>query len=219
MAAADQSDDVIEQEIRARLTWDPEIEGAVIAVNVAQGVAILEGTVRGYQRAAAERIARDTPGVTAVDNRLRLIDPLHPSDEIIARLVDAAFAADPMIPAEQISVAVHDGIIDLSGEVSRGAERVAAEEVVLDLLGVVDMHNRIAVADLPVQVEQIETTIRDAFTAEADAAAARIDAQVNGGQVTLTGTTPTSHHRQLAERAALSVMGVSEVRNEIQLGR
>ena len=219
MAVADQSDDVIEQEIRARLTWDPEIEGAVIAVNVAQGVAILEGTVRGYQRAAAERIARDTPGVTAVDNRLRLIDPLHPSDEIIARLVDAAFAADPMIPAEQISVAVHDGIIDLSGEVSRGAERVAAEEVVLDLLGVVDMHNRIAVADLPVQVEQIETTIRDAFTAEADAAAARIAAQVNGGQVTLTGTTPTSHHRQLAERAALSVMGVSEVRNEIQLGR
>lgn len=219
MTAADQSDYAIEQEIRESLTWDPEIEGAVIAVNVAAGVAVLEGTVRGYQRAAAERIARDTRGVTAVDNRLRLIDPLHPSDEIIARLVDAAFAADPMIPAEQISVAVHDGIIDLSGEVSRGAERVAAEEAVLDLLGVVDVRNRIAVAQLPVQVDEIEATIREAFTAEAAAAAAKIAAQVNGGQVTLTGTTSTSHHRLLAERAAWNVMGVSEVRNEIQVGR
>jgi enoyl-CoA hydratase/carnithine racemase len=145
---------------------------------------------------------------------------VHAMDLLLTgRLVDAAFAADPMIPAEQISGAVHDGIIDLSGEVSRGAERVAAEEVVLDLLGVVDVHNRIAVADLPVQVDEIEATIREAFTTEAAAAAAKIAAQVNGGRVTLTGTTPTPHYRLLAERVAWKVMGVSEVRNEIQVGR
>ena len=152
MAGGDPSDDVIEQDIRARLTWDPEIEGAVISVNVTKGIVILEGTVRGYQRAAAERIAKETPGVTAVDNRLRLIDPLHPPDETIGRLVNAALAADPLIPAEQISVAVHDGVVELSGEVSRGAERIAAEEAVLDLPGVVDVRNRIVVTDVPVQV-------------------------------------------------------------------
>ena len=219
MAGGDRSDDVIEQDIRARLTWDPEIEGVVISVNVTRGVVILEGTVRGYQRAAAERISKETLGVTAVDNRLRLIDPLHPPDETIGRLVEAALATDSLIPAAQISVAVHGGIVELSGEVSRGADRIAAEAAVLDLPGVVDVRNRIAVVDVPVQVEQIETTIREAFMSEATAAAARIAAQVEGGQVTLTGTTSTSHHRQLAEQAALNVMGVSEVRNEIQLGR
>ena len=157
--------------------------------------------------------------MTAVDNRLRLIDPLHPPDETIGRLVNAALAADPMIPAEQITVTVHDGVVELSGEVSRGAERISAEEAVFDLPGVVDVRNRIVVADVPVQVEQIETTIREAFMSEATAAAAGITTRVEGGQVTLTGTTPTSHHRQLAERAAWNVMGVGEVHNEIQVGR
>ena len=219
MAGGDRSDDVIEQEIRARLTWDPEIEGASISVNVTKGIVILEGTVRGYQRAAAERIAKETPGVSAVDNRLHLIEPLHPADETMVRLVEAALASDPVIPDERISVAVHDGIVELSGEVSRGAERVAAEAATLDLPGVVDVCNRIAVTNWPVQAEQIATTIREAFASEAAAAAARITAQVNGGRVKLTGTTPTSYHRQLAERAAWNVMGVSEVLNEIQVGR
>jgi osmotically-inducible protein OsmY len=219
MAPGDRSDVMIAERIRARLSWDPEIEGAVIAVEVADGVAMLEGVVRGYQRAAAERIAVETPGVTAVDNRLRLIDPLRPADETIARLVADALAAEASIPAGQIGVAIHDGMVELSGEVNRGAERAAAEAAVVDLPGVVNVRNRITVANVAVPVDQIETTIREAFAAEAAAAAASITAHVNGGQVTLMGTTSTAHYRQLAERAAWGIVGVSEVRNEIALGR
>ena len=140
--------------------------------------------------------------------RLRGVVLRHRPDPLCRRRLDRVVAADHV-----------DGVVELSGEVSRGAERVTAEAGVLGLPGVVDGRNRIMVADVPVQVEQIETTIREAFTAEVAAAAARITAQVKGGQVTLTGTTSTLHHRQLAERAALNVMGVSEVRNEIQFGR
>jgi osmotically-inducible protein OsmY len=207
-----------EQAIRERLIWDSEIEGATIAVRVTQGVATLEGTVRGYQRAAAERIARETPGVTAVNNQLRLIDPLRPSDEILAEMVETALAADPAIPAAQIGAAVHDGVIDLSGEVSRSAERLAAEEAVVDLPGVVDVRNRIAVTELPVHAKQIEDGIREAFIAEAAEAATRIVAQVDGAEVTLTGTTPTAHHRQVAERTTWNMAGVRDVRNEIHVG-
>ena len=85
-----------------------------------------------------------------------------------------------MIPAEQITVTVHDGVVELSGEVSRGAERISAEEAAFDLPGVVDVRNRIVVADVPVQVEQIETTIREAFMSEATAAAAGITTRVEG---------------------------------------
>ena len=75
MAGGDRSDDAIEQDIARAPHVGLEIEGAVISVNVTKGIVILEGTVRGYQRAAAERISKETLGVTAVDNRLRLIDP------------------------------------------------------------------------------------------------------------------------------------------------
>jgi osmotically-inducible protein OsmY len=218
MTAVGHSDEAIEQAIHERLTWDSEIEGATIAVHVTQGVATLEGTVRGYQRAAAERIAKETPGVTAVNNQLRLIDPLRPSDAIIAEMVGAALAADPAIPAAQIDVAVNDGVIELSGEVSRGTERSAAEAAVVDLPGVVDVRNRIAVTELPVHAEQITDHIRQAFITEATEAATGIVAQVDGGEVTLTGTTPTAHHRQVAERATWNMAGVREVRNEIHVG-
>jgi osmotically-inducible protein OsmY len=217
MMVGETSDEAIAQAIRTRLTWDPEIEGATIAVTVAQGSVLLEGVVRGYQRAAAERIARETPGVAAVDNRLHLADPLHPGDETLAKLIATALTADPAIPAGQIGVTVHDGIVELRGEVNRGAERSAVEAAVLDLPGVVDVHNRVTVSAAPVEAEQIATTIQDTFVAEARAAARGIVAQVDGDRVTLTGTTPTPHYRQLAERAAWSVAGVSEVRNEIRV--
>ena len=217
MTAGGQSDEAIARQIRERLTWEPEIEGAAIAVRVVNGTATLEGSVRGYQGAAAERIVRETPGVTAVENRLRLIDPLLPGDETIAELVNAALTADPVIPAARLDVAVHDGIVELRGQVRSGAERVAAEDAVLDLPGVVDVRNRIVVAGPPAPAEQLESTIRDAFVAEAVEAASRIVARVDGDQVTLAGSVPTPHHRHLAERTAWSVSGVAEVRNEIRV--
>jgi osmotically-inducible protein OsmY len=217
MTPGERSDEAIAHAIRTRLTWDPEIEGAAIAVTVMKGTAILEGTVRGYQRAAAERIARETPGVEAVDSRLRLADPFRPGDETIARMADTALAADPAIPAAQIVVTVHDGIVELTGEVSRGAERMAAEAAIIDLPGVVDVRNHMTVTEAPVGAAQIVTTIEEAFVAEAHAAAVGIAAQVDGGRVTLTGTTPTPHHRQLAERAAWGIAGVSDVRNELRV--
>lgn len=217
VTAGERGDEAIARDIRERLASDPEIEGAAISVSVAGGMEVLEVAVRGYQRAAAERIASATPGVIAVDNRLRLADPLRPGDETLAALVAASLAGDPAIPAARIGIAVREGIVELSGEVSRGAERLAAEAAILDLPGVVDVRNQIAVVAPPVQPRQIETTISDAFAAEATAAAGKIVVQVDEGRVTLSGSVPDPHYRQLAERAAWNVAGVNEVRNEIRI--
>jgi osmotically-inducible protein OsmY len=218
MTTRERSDEEIQREIGERFVWEPEIEGAGIAVTVVDGVAILEGAARGYQRAAAERIAGATAGVRAVENRLRLIDPLHPGDEALSRLAASALAADPAIPAGQIRVAVHNGIIELSGEVQRGAERAAAEAAVLDLPGVVDVRNAISIAASPPPATGIESAIREAFLTDATKAAADIAVWMEGSLARLTGTVPTSDYRQLAEKAAWSVPGVDEVRNELRVG-
>jgi osmotically-inducible protein OsmY len=218
MTTGDRSDEQIQREIRERFVWEPEIEGAGITVTVVDGIAILEGAARGYQRAAAERIAGATPGVRAVEDRLRLIDPLHPDDETLLHLAASALAADPVIPAGQVGVAVRNGIVELSGEVQRGAERAAAEAAVLDLPGVIDVRNAITVVGSPPQAAGIESAIRETFVTEAAKAAAEIAVSLDGALATLTGTVPTPHYRQLAETVAWNVPGVSEVRNELRVG-
>jgi osmotically-inducible protein OsmY len=214
---ANQSDETIAHALRQRLEWDPEMEGVAVAVRITDGVAILEGTVRPYQRAAAERLATETPGVCAIDNRLQLSDPLRLDDQALARLAVVALEADPVIPAAQIVVAVQRGIVELRGDVERGAERLAAEAAVVDLPGVVDVHNLIVVAASPPSAADLTAAIQEAYVAEATAASARIAARVEGGRVTLTGTTPTPHFRQLAERAVWRVSGVGDVLNEIRV--
>ena len=215
MTAGGHDDEAIAQEIRQRLTWDPEIEGASIGITVEDGIATLRGDVRAYQRAAAERIAWATPGVRAVDNALHLTDPFHPGDERIAALATAALASVPGIPAAAIDIVVINGVVKLRGDVERGEQRAAVAAAVLDLPGVVDVRNEITVGAPPANAGGVQGAIQEAFAADAAATAAQIMVRVEGASVTLTGTSPTAYHRQLAERAAWRVAGVTGVRNEL----
>jgi osmotically-inducible protein OsmY len=214
---ASTSDETIQSALRDRLRWEPEVEGVAIAVSVANGVATLAGTVRAYQRAAAERVARDTAGVTAVENRLRVSDPLRLDDEGLAAVLMAALAEESIGVPDEVTVAVHDGVVELSGQVSSGRARLAAQEAAVDLPGVVDVQNRIVVTSSPVHAARVERAIRDAFAAAAADAAVGITVAVAGSRVALAGTAPTDHYRHLAEEAAWGVEGVGAVRNEIQV--
>jgi len=70
------TDATLFRSVQRRLLDDRELEDQAVAVQVAQGVVTLQGTVHDQKdRARAEEVARATPGVITIDNRIEVRPP------------------------------------------------------------------------------------------------------------------------------------------------
>ena len=70
------TDATLFRSIQRRLLDDAELDDLAIAVQVTQGVVTLRGTVPDESdRARAEEVARGTPGVVTLENRIELLSP------------------------------------------------------------------------------------------------------------------------------------------------
>ena len=70
------TDATLFRSIQRRLLDDTELDDLAIAVQVAQGVVTLRGTVPDENdRARAEEVARATPGVVTLENRIEVASP------------------------------------------------------------------------------------------------------------------------------------------------
>ncbi len=119
---------------------------------------------------------------------------------------------------EELAVAVHEGVVTLTGTVTSYAKKVAAQEAAHRVAEVLDVANDIEVK--PTQ-EQIRT---DTEIAEAIRAALKWDAlvpdenvisNVSNGWVTLAGRVYSLREREDAERVVWRLLGVRGVSNEI----
>ncbi|MCL5745546.1 MAG: BON domain-containing protein [Acidobacteria bacterium] len=69
--ASQSSDDRIYDQVRVRLTNDPDVKGGAIAVDVQNGVVTLKGKVRQErERLKAEKLTKKVKGVKKVVNQL-----------------------------------------------------------------------------------------------------------------------------------------------------
>jgi hyperosmotically inducible protein len=67
------TDDTITDQVRLKLTSDPDVKGGALQVDVKQGVVTLSGAVEmPKQRDKAERLARKVKGVKSVVNKIEL---------------------------------------------------------------------------------------------------------------------------------------------------
>lgn len=67
------SDERLTEDINERLTYDDDIDASDVSVNVASGEATLTGTVNSRsEKRRAEDLADDVPGITHVQNNLRV---------------------------------------------------------------------------------------------------------------------------------------------------
>ena len=70
------TDTALFRSVQRRLLDDRELENLAVAVQVTQGVVTLQGTVSDQKdRARAEEVARATPGVMTIDNRIEVRPP------------------------------------------------------------------------------------------------------------------------------------------------
>jgi len=138
------------------------------------------------------------------------------SDEDIQRDVLEELAWEAEIQANEIGVAVNDGIVTLTGWVDSFPKKWAAERAAHRVRGVVAVANDIDVR-LPGSAERTDADIAAAATRALDWDAlippGRVKVTVSKGWVTLDGTVEWQFQRRAAERAVRRLTGVRGVTN------
>jgi osmotically-inducible protein OsmY len=141
-------------------------------------------------------------------------------DSDIKRDVEDEIRWDPDIDATDVGVAVHSGVVTLTGFVRSYAQRTQAERDAKRVAGVVGVANDIEVR-LPVLDQRPDPEIaRDAVAAlkaELPFSSETIRVVVKEGRITLEGSVEWQYARERAENAVKRIRGVKGVTNTIEL--
>lgn len=206
--------------VEEELEHEPGIDATSIGVATHQGVVTLTGHVPSlnHKRMAEARTQR-VRGVRAVvlNLEVRLPAAETQSDEAIAaRAADSlAWHAAPRL--REVEVTVSEGIVTLRGAVDWQYERRAAERLIAQLGGVKDIRNDIRI-NSKLAADDVGKVIARALHRNAELERSRIHVEVEGSKVILSGTAHTWHEQHMAEQAAWSTTGVTEVVNQIDIG-
>jgi osmotically-inducible protein OsmY len=209
----------LRQDVLDELEFEPSVNAAHIGVTANHGVVTLTGFVTSYaEKTAAERAARRVKGVRAIAEEIEVrlpSDTKRADDEIAARAVDI-LKWQVGVPADRIGVKVEKGVVTLTGEVDWQFQKTEADHVVHKLSGVVDVVNEVRVAS-PVHAYEVKEKLEKALQRSAEVEASRITVETEGGRVILKGKVNAWYERDIAERAAWSAPGVTEVQNHITI--
>lgn len=211
------NDSHLQQAVLAELNWEPGVTASHIGVTANDGVVTLTGHVENLaEKHAAEAASRRVKGVKAVADEIevRLLPETQRTDDEIAAAAVERLAWDVSIPADAVQVTVEQGWITLTGEVDWHYQRVAAEQDLHRLFGVVGVTNEIAIKSR-VHASDISDEIMHALHRSWFFDPRTINVEIRDGTVRLTGTARSAHERQVAAATAWAAPGVTDVVNDI----
>jgi osmotically-inducible protein OsmY len=139
-------------------------------------------------------------------------------DSDIERDVEDELRWDPGVDATGIGVAVHNGVVTLSGFVHSYGQRKQAERDVERVAGVVGVADDIEVRLAIIDKRPDPDIVRDAVSAlklKLPFSSENIKVVARGGWLTLEGAVEWNYARERAESAVKSVLGVKSVTNSI----
>lgn len=209
----------IRADISSQLFWDNRIDETNIKVEVTDSRVILTGTVPSYSdRWQAEDDAYSIPGVSYVDNRLRVSPSTFPipSDEDIRGRVENVLNWNPTIDASRIDVATVNGVVKLTGAVDSCWQKKRAGYLASNVSGVIDVSNLLKVEPLARTTdEDIKRDIEESLARNAYVDPGNVEVRVRDGVVTLSGTVDDYLAYRTAEDIANYTSGVIEVNNDL----
>jgi osmotically-inducible protein OsmY len=214
------SDHKLRQDVLDELEFEPSINAAHIGVGVNRGVVTLTGFVPSYaEKKAVERAVLRVKGVKAMAEEIevRLPEDKKTADEEIAGRAVDILKWRVGLPADRIAIKVEKGMVTLTGELDWHYEKAEAAAAVQHLTGVIGVINDIRVRANAVKLPEVKDKIERALLRSAELDASRITVRIDGAKVVLGGKVHAWFERDLAERAAWAVPGVTEVRDEIQI--
>jgi len=209
----------IREAVEAELTFDPLVDAADIAVRNMNGDVALNGVVPNYPQyleaaAAAQRVA----GVANVHNHLEVVlpDDDYRDDPTLTTAANNALTLNITVP-DGVEATARDGNLTLTGMVTYGRQREAAELAVAGLTGVRNIRDDIEIsydAD-PIDVTLLVQDALDRNALIADDSDVSVD--TSGNTVTLRGHVRTWAERDAVVGAAWMAGGVSEVDDELEV--
>ncbi|WP_020174772.1 BON domain-containing protein [Methyloferula stellata] len=207
----------LQQAVLAELSWEPSVNAAHIGVTANAGVVTLTGHVESYaEKHNVEMAVLRVKGVKAVAMELDVklpMDVKRGDDEIAAAAVDR-LGWDVSVPRDTVKVNVEQGWVTLTGEVDWHYQKLAAEQDVHRLYGVVGVSNQITIKPR-VNTENLSDDIMHALHRSWFFDPRTINVSAQGGKVRLSGTAPSLHDRQVAAATAWTAAGVTDVENDI----
>jgi osmotically-inducible protein OsmY len=199
--------------VEKELGFDPRVDSSDIKVMTIGGDVNLTGTVPSFpQYLQASAAARRVAGVRTVDNNLEVALPEsnYRNDAKLTTAANNALAGDVTVPGSVEAIA-DDGNITLTGTVSYGIERAAAEAAVAGLAGVRNVWNDIDPVDVDLHVQEA----LDRWALVPDGSDVTADTKDN--VITLTSHVRTCAEHDAVLGAALMARGVIDVRDNLQV--
>jgi osmotically-inducible protein OsmY len=211
------TDKQLKDDILAELRWEPSVSAEQIGVEVKDGVVTLAGHVNSFvEKWAAEEAVKRVSGVRALavemDVNLLGLSQRHDSD--IARSAENALEWTTNLPNDAIKIQVDGGWVTLTGSVEWAFQRDEAVGAVRNLRDVKGISNNVLIKS-KVSANGVKADITDALKRRAITDSQKIKVNVNGADVTLSGTVDNWAERELAMHSAWSTAGVRNVQNNI----
>ncbi len=141
------------------------------------------------------------------------------TDDELRRDVAAELLWDPKVDAEQVAVSANDGIVTLRGTVGSLRQKQEADRAARRVSGVTGIRDELQVRILSSdrrQDAELRTDVRQALMLDS-VVPPGVDAEVDDGFVTLTGTASWQHQRDEADFVAANVPGVRGITDDITL--
>ena len=205
--------------VEAELKFDPRVDDADIHVANVNGDVALNGTVPSYPQyleaaAATQRVS----GVKNVHNHLMVVLPAADfrDDAMLTTAANNALMGNVTVP-DGVEATAEDGNLTLTGTVSYGVERSAAEQAVAGLTGVRNVRDDIEIsynAD-PVDIDlHVQEALRRSALVSDDS---DVKAALDRGVITLTGHVHTWAEHDAVVGAAWMASGVIDVDDDLQV--
>ena len=205
--------------VEKELNFDSMIDARNIKVVNHNGDVTLTGTVPSYpQYVEAAAGTRRVAGVTGVHNQLEvaLPDKDFRDDDKLITAANNALTQNVTVP-DTVEATAEDGNITLSGTVSFGSQRAAAEAAVAGLVGVRNVWDDIDIsyAADPVDVDlHVQEALERSALVPDDS---DVKADTKDGTITLTGHVHTWAEHDAVVGVAQMAIGVVDVRDNLQV--
>jgi osmotically-inducible protein OsmY len=140
------------------------------------------------------------------------------NDDLVQSVNDELFW-DPKLDPAEIAVAADDGKVTLRGTVGSPREKREAKKAAERVFGVVSVDNKLQVKllddkkreDAELRGDVLQALMLDSIVPKT------VDAKVEEGFITLTGTADWQYQRDEAELVASNIVGAVDVFDEIEL--
>ncbi len=205
--------------VESELSFDPLVDASDITVKNINGEVALNGTVPSYpQYVEAAAAAQRVSGVKNVHNHLEVALPPgdHRDDATLTTTANNALELNVTVP-DGVEATAKNGNITLTGTVSYGTERAAAELAVGGLTGVRNVKDDIQVSK---DADEVDVTmlVQDALDRYAlipDDSDVVVD--TSGNTATLSGHVRTWAEHDAVVDAAWMATGVYDVQDDLYI--